>query len=84
MSALALKRTLIDGIEESASCHECDGASDVDAYALERILQFLEICMADNRLDSPDRQTMVTLTNYHSRPVTIAREMTDGKSGCPF
>ena len=40
-------------------------------------------CMADNRLDSLDRQTMVTLTNYRARVVT-AREVTDGKSGCPF
>jgi hypothetical protein len=40
--------------------------------------------MADNRLNSPDRQTMVTLTDYRSCPVLTAREVTDGKSGCPF
>jgi hypothetical protein len=34
---------LIDGIEKSASCHECDGASDAGGYALEQILQFFEI-----------------------------------------
>jgi hypothetical protein len=44
----------------------------------------LRNCMADNRLDSLDRQTTVTLTNYRSRPVITAREMTDGKSDCPF
>jgi hypothetical protein len=26
----------------------------------------LRNCMADNRLNSPDRQTMVTLTDYRS------------------
>jgi hypothetical protein len=41
-AVVSSKRTLIDGIEKSASCHECDGASDAD-YALEQILQFFEI-----------------------------------------
>jgi len=40
--------------------------------------------MADNRLGTPDRQTMVTLTDYRSSPVITAREVTDGESGCPF
>jgi hypothetical protein len=44
----------------------------------------LRNCMADNCLDSPDRQTMVTLINYRSRPVITAPEVTDGKSGRPF
>jgi hypothetical protein len=35
-------RTLIDGIEKSASCHECDGASDAGC-ALEQISQFFKI-----------------------------------------
>src|SRR5262249_41708415 len=44
----------------------------------------LRNCMADNRLDSLDRQTMGTLINYGSRPVITAREVTNGKSGCLF
>jgi hypothetical protein len=69
---------LIDGIEKSASCHECDGASDARVctradFAIRRN------CMADNRLNSPDRQPMVTLTDYRSRPLITAREVTDGK-----
>jgi hypothetical protein len=74
---------LTGGIEKSASCHECDGAQRCDAYAFEQILQFTEIAWQIT-VYSPDRQTMVTLTNYRSRPVITAREVTQGKSGCPF
>jgi hypothetical protein len=37
------KRTLIDGIEKSASCHECDDVSNARLYAPGQILQFFEI-----------------------------------------
>ena len=52
-------------------------------YALKQILQFFEIAW-QIIVDSPDRQTIVTLTNYRSRPVITAREVPDGKSGCAF
>jgi hypothetical protein len=37
------KRILIDGAEKSASCHECDGASNARLSAPVPILQFFEI-----------------------------------------
>ena len=36
-------RTLIDGSEKSASCHECDGPSSARLCAPVPILQFFEI-----------------------------------------
>ena len=38
-------------------------------------LRILRNSIADNRLDLPDRQRMVTLSDYHSRPVLTAREV---------
>ena len=51
--------------------------------ALEQIFQFFEMAW-QIIVDSPDRQTIVTLTNYRSRPVITAREVPDGKSSCAF
>jgi hypothetical protein len=45
-------KTLIDGIDKSASCHECDGASDV-TMCIRADFAILRNCMADNRLTHP-------------------------------